>query len=212
MPLGVDVGCKEPFVCTLLLPAHVFRRTIESWRGAVLHRLNTSEGNSILTHCAAKSSSPCGSQRRSKPDRRASVSTLSGRSNSFRGFELASMKFETQRNSCRRGWESNASVPLKRRKLLIPHDGKNDRNGKNGVLCAEIVQKLIPSDSNFFSFCELQLPDVRRRYCSRQSRSLYQLIRAVKVRRLVTSVESSVLRRARAVSIRNTRNSVQCYS
>jgi len=43
---------------------------------------------------------------------------------------------------------------------LIPHDGKNDRNGKNGVLCAEIVQKLI-----------LQLQDVRRRYCSRPTKA-----------------------------------------
>src|ERR1700677_2835460 len=135
MPLGVDAGCKEPFVAPCCF-RHTYSDARSSWRGAVLYRLNTLEGNSILTHCVAKSSSPYGSQRRSKPDRRASVSTLSGRSNSnLRGFELASMKVVTRRNSWRRGWESNASVPLKRRKLLIPHDGKNDRNGKNGVLC-----------------------------------------------------------------------------
>jgi hypothetical protein len=34
MPLGVDAGCKEPFVSTLLLPAHVLRRTIELERGS----------------------------------------------------------------------------------------------------------------------------------------------------------------------------------
>src|ERR1700683_1572107 len=81
MPLGVDAGCKEPFVAPCCF-RHTYSDARSSWRGAVLYRLNTLEGNSILTHGAAKSSSPCGSQRRSKPDRRASVSTLSGRRNS----------------------------------------------------------------------------------------------------------------------------------
>src|SRR3984885_13194245 len=111
MPLGVDAGCKEPFVAPCCF-RHTYSDARSSWRGAVLHRLNTLEGNSILTHCVAKSSSPYGSQRRSKPNRRASVSTLSGRSNSFKGFELASMKVVTQRNSWRRGWESNPRIKV----------------------------------------------------------------------------------------------------
>src|ERR1700722_8488553 len=139
MPLGVDAGCKEPFVAPCCF-RHTYSDARSSWSGAVLHRLNTLEGNSILTHCAAKSSSPCGSQRRSKPDRRASVSTLSGRSNSFKGFELASMKVVTQRNSWRRGWESKPLAVLSRRKLLIFPYGKNGKYatlGSHTTICSE---------------------------------------------------------------------------
>jgi hypothetical protein len=39
---------------------------------------------------------------------------------------------------------------LKWRKLLILHDGKNDRNVRNGVPCAENVQKVLVEEPEIF--------------------------------------------------------------
>jgi hypothetical protein len=69
MPLGVDAGARSRSFAPWSF-RHTYADARSSWRGAVLDRQNTLEGNSILTHHAAKSSPAYGSERRSNLRRR----------------------------------------------------------------------------------------------------------------------------------------------